>query len=147
MLPAWGNLEQKWSQHMISTLHALRKSGGKSCELNYQTDMDYVHDEEDKIYYNFSSGNVIDFSDLETIITSSNMADDRGVSVDRNLRVSASQKVAGSTKYIFQITQIYFSATLFVADGGGYEFNDPSNELATGVTVADFISRLDVEWE
>ena len=35
------------------------------------------------------------------------------------------------------------------AEGGdfGYEFNDPSNELATGVTVADFISRLHVEWK
>ena len=42
---------------------------------------------------------------------------------------------------------IFLRRSLLHVDGGGYEFNDPSNELATGVTVADFISRLDVEWE
>ena len=145
MLPRRLLQGQNWSHPMISTLHALRKSDGKSCELNFRADLDIYSFAKDKIYYNFSSGDVIGFSDLETIMTSSNMADDRGMSIDRRLRLTASKESSGSTEW--KITHIAITATLFDADGSGDEFSDPSNELASGVTVADFISRLDVEWK
>lgn len=132
------------SENMISTLHCLRKSDGRSCELNYQTHLDYTYDEEDRIDFNFSSGSVINVGDLETIILSRNMVDDLGVSIERDLRITALKKWGIVSEY--QITHINFSTTLFI-ESGGYDFNDPSNELATGVTVADFVSRLDVAWK
>jgi hypothetical protein len=134
---------------LMTSMHALRKSDGKSCELNYQTGLDYIdeEEEEDRSKFQFNSGSVIGASDLEAIIMSPKMVDERGLSIARDLRVTASKECAGSTEYMHKITHIRFIAMLYDADGVGYQFNDPSNELATGVTVADIFSRLDVKWK
>ena len=170
----FNNMMESQSQHMISTLHALRKSDGKSCELNYQFDIDWITEEEEGHEkgegqkFQFDDGNAINVSDLETIIRRPTMADGRGVSIERQLRITCtaseeeeedeseeeSEEGAGSTEFMFHISHIHFTTMLLDVDGldaeggdFGYEFNDPSNELATGVTVADFISRLHVEWK
>ena len=143
------SFEEQWanqSQNMISTLHALRKSDGKSCEIDYQTDLEHFYDDPNRIDICFS-GNVISVSDLETITRSRSMIDERGMTIDQNLRITYSKKCAGSSEYTFAITHIHFLALLFDADGDSSEFTNRSNELATGVTVADFISRFDVEWK
>ena len=145
------SFKPNWARNMISTLHVLRKSDGKSCELIYQSGLSYSYDEGDIIDYSFKSGSIINVSDFETIVTSRKMIDNRGVSIDRALRVTASNKGTGITGYKYGISHISFTAKLFLANEDDsvefIEFSDPSNELATGVTVADLLSRLDVEWK
>ena len=147
---AFQNMLENQSQNMISTLHVLRKSDGKSTELVCQQGLDipnisyYRGVEEDKIEIGFGDDFVNTFNDLETIITNQS-ANGVGILIERNLRITASKKCSGSTEYMCEISHIGFDTWLFMADGG-YAFDDPSIELATGVTVADFLSRFD-DWE
>ena len=131
-------------ENMMSTLHCLRKSDGKSCELNYQHDLDIIDDDENTVDVNFTSGIVVNVGDLETIILSQNMVDDLGMCIDRDLRITVSKQWDNVSEY--KITHINFSTTLFI-ESAGYDFNDPSNKLPTDVTVADFLSRLNTEWK
>ena len=140
----------KQAQEMLSTMHALRHSDGRSCELNYQFDFSHFLDDASSngnvIKVSYESGSVITVGDLERIIAIRDMhaADDTGFCIDQDLQITASKKCDGSCDY--QITHINFNVTLFIG-GSGYKFLERSHEMESGVTVADFLARLDVDWK
>ena len=148
----WGHQ----SQNMISTLHGLRKSDGKMCELNYQTNLCFLfnatYDGERYDFYRWTNGDVLNVGDLKKIVSFRDVDGvdlHIGLSIERQFSIAAPEKDDGSTDY--QITHIGFTTKIYfpsrTVESGGYDFNQLSNELATGVTVADFLSRLDVEWK
>ena len=137
----WDSWEE---EDMISTLHGLRKSDGKMCELNYQTVLTFLHGDNFDVCY-WTNGEVINVGDLKQIMSIRDVNDvGLGFSIDRQFRITASEKDDGSADY--RISHIEFSATLFI-EGGGYDYKERTDEMESGVTVADFLSRLDVEWK
>ena len=140
--------EEAWE--MVSTMHALRHSDGKSCELNYQHGFSNFFDDASSlgnvIRVSYDGGGVITVGDLERIIAirDPRVEDDTGFCINQDLQITAFKKCDGSSDY--QITHINFNVTLFIG-GSGYNFSERLHEMKPGVTVADFLARLDVDWK
>ena len=134
---------------VMSTMHALRKSDRKSCELNIEDTMLHRHcsGESNEIVLVHGSSSVLKVGDLEQILDLYAAGRFPGVrfTVERMLRGNMLPKGDGSVDY--QMTEICFNARLCVGASSSHYFEEYSDDIEANVTVADFIERLDVEWK
>lgn len=129
-----------WSGGIMSTMHVLRKSDGKSCELNYEFGLE-VTDDTESVELQFSGGGLKSLGNLEEIIDVEHIECDLGFSVGQSFRVAERERDDGSSD--FQISHVSIDVSLFIR-GTGECYSEYSRN---GATVADFLERLNVEWK
>ena len=124
---------------IFSTLHAIRKSDGKSCELDTQGNLYIFDEQEDRGIYGFSWSEILEIGKLHMLVRPDELEVATDLSIQRNLQAVA--KDAGNGRVDYCITHVQFSAEVVCNEH--QVFTDSMKE---GVTYADFLELLN-EWK
>ena len=136
----WGG----WRHGFMSTMHVFRKSDGKSCEINWGDDLEVCDVDTEGIELQFATGGLQSVGNLEEIIDTERINCNLGFSVGQNFRITWLERDDGSLDC--QISHVSFSVSLFTK-GEGESYSEYYQDIQNGVTIADFLDRLDVEWK
>ena len=147
---------------MQSTMHAIRQSDGKSCELNlsqfnryddyhddnkgWSASIDHRKDDLGNTYHEDHNERVRELGKLNDIVDTNNnsgLVVYIDVTFDRELRTTISEGDDGTVQQA--ITHVSFTATI-CTEGGSWLFPAPGC-IERGSTLADFLEQLNVEWK
>ena len=145
-----------WSdplRYIISAVHVIRKSDGKSCELDRQSFVTLDHKSEghavsEGFVYTSDMSERVHVGKLNQILGTSLSWElvSKACRIRRRLRTVVLQNDDGSVEHY--LTHIDFTA--MIRDHGEGEYEEKFSDLEhrkEDVTVADFIEQLDVEWK
>lgn len=121
---------------IFSTLHAIRKSDGKSYELNTQGGFHLDGSQADQDIYDCTWSTLVNIGKLHMLLDAEDFEARMDLSMDRSFLAVA--KDDGNGRVDYYITQVGFSANLWGNDNS-LSFGD----LNEGVTYADFLELLD----
>ena len=146
---------------MQSTMHAIRQSDGKSCELNlsqfnrcddysddnkgWSASIDHRKDDLGNTYHEDQNERVRELGKLNDIVDTNNnsgLVVYVDVTFDRQLRTTISEGDDGTVQHA--ITHVSFTATI-CTEGNNWLF--PGGGIKEGATLADFLEQLNVEWK
>ena len=119
---------------ILSTLHAIRKSDGKSCELNTLGLFHIFEEQEDRDIYGSGWTTMVGLGKLHMLVNT----DQLEITMDQNFAVAKDDRNGGVD---FCITHVKFSANIICNDNQLFK-----EDMEEGATYADFLELLD-EWK